>query len=290
LKLVKIWDGRKQLPGAGSRLSITGNQFALLWFDNRLNQVRTEVELLMKQFRLSEALKTIYSLVWDDFCSWYLEWVKPGFEELISGNVYDKTLDFFEELLQLLHPFMPFITEEIYHLLKDQNDDLIIKQFKKTGTVDQSILEQGNILKESITTIRDSKNKNQVKPKEKIKLSIQSANQQMYNGIDTILAKQINAESIEFTKDTLANRLTVMVNKDKFYIETERVIESGFQKDQLLKDLEYLKGFLNSVERKLNNEKFVQNAKADVIELERKKKADAEIKIQVIEESLSSLN
>jgi valyl-tRNA synthetase len=239
---------------------------------------------------LSEALKTIYSLIWDDFCSWYLEWVKPGFEESITDDVYNKTVEFFEELLQLLHPFMPFITEDIYHLLREQKDDLAIRQLKDISVVDQSILEQGNILKESITAIRDAKNKNQVKPKEKIKLGIQPANQEVYNGIGKLLAKQVNAESIEFTKDAPTNTVTVIVNKDKFYIKTNEVIEPGFQKDQLIKDLEYLKGFLNSVERKLNNEKFVQNAKAEVIELERKKKADAEIKIQVIEESLSALN
>ena len=185
---------------------------------------------------------------------------------------------------------MPFITEEIYHLLKEQKDDLTVKEFEETCEVDQSILKQANILKDSITAIRDAKNKNQIKPKEKIKLYIQSANSQIYNAIDKILAKQINAESIEFTKGVPANTLTVLVNKDKFYIETGQIIEHQSQRDQLVKDLEYLKGFLNAVNSKLNNEKFVQNAKAEVIELERKKKADAEIKIQVIEESLSALN
>jgi len=185
---------------------------------------------------------------------------------------------------------MPFITEEIYHLLKERKDDLTVKQFKDPGNVDQSILAAGNILKGSVTAIRDAKNKNQVKPKEKIKLYVQSDNPQMYIGINKILAKQVNATSIEFTKGIPATSLSVIINKDKIYIETEQVIETALQKEQLLKDLEYLKGFLNSVERKLNNEKFVQNAKAEVIDLERKKKADAEIKIQVIEESLSALN
>jgi valyl-tRNA synthetase len=145
-----------------------------------LNNVRTEVERLLQEFRLSEALKTIYSLIWDDFCSWYLEWVKPGFDQSIDEPVYSKTIDYFEQLMQLLHPFMPFISEEIYHLLKEQKEDLCIKQFGAIGKVDQGILKQGSLLMELITGIRDAKNKNQIKPKERIKLHIQSDSPSAY--------------------------------------------------------------------------------------------------------------
>jgi valyl-tRNA synthetase len=283
LKLVQIWESRKRPVTEGKQ------HFAVLWFQNRLNEAKIKVNTLMKQFRLSEALKSVYTLIWDDFCSWYLEWVKPGYEEDISEEIYNKTVLFFEDLLQLLHPYMPFITEEIYHLLKNQNDDLIVKQFKEAGLVNELILKQGSILKEAVTAIRDARVKNQIKPKEKIKLGIQSDARQMYTDINEILAKQVNAESIEFTT-TASGNLTVIVNKDKFHIETNKAIETSVQREQLLKDLSYLKGFLNTVNQKLNNEKFVQNAKADVIALERKKKADAETKIQVIEESLSALN
>ena len=135
LKLVKMW--AEKLLDDSNKLSIENNSynnsFAINWFENRLNEVRTEVDNLMRQFRLSEALKTIYSLIWDDFCSWYFEWIKPGFEEKIAESVYLKTVSFFDSLLQLLHPFMPFITEEIYHLLKERNDDLIVKQFLPAG-------------------------------------------------------------------------------------------------------------------------------------------------------------
>ena len=238
---------------------------------------------------MSEALKTIYSFIWDDFCSWYLEWVKPGFEQPIDESVYNKTVYFFEQLLQLLHPFMPFITEEIYHLLKQQDDDLTVKQFEEINSADEKILAQGNILKEVITAIRDVRNKNQIKLKEKIKLHIETSEKDIYKNIENILAKQLNTETISFTKEPVGNSITVIIRKDKFYIESDQALNTGGQKEQLLKDLDYLKGFLNSVDKKLNNEKFVNNAKAEVIELERRKKEDAETKIKVIEESLSAL-
>ncbi|MEJ7821260.1 MAG: valine--tRNA ligase [Chitinophagaceae bacterium] len=309
LKLIKLWQGRQSenhtteailiaqmnfnpelgmmpmvLPG-----SLTEENFATEWFEGRLSKVQIEVDILYKQFKLSEALKTIYSLIWDDFCSWYLEWVKPGFEQPIDEHIYNKTVYFFEQLMQLLHPFMPFITEEVYHLLREQTEDLTIKQFEKSEKPNNKILQQGNILKEVITAIRDVRNKNQIKPKEKIKLHIQTRHESNYEDLEYILSKQVNAASISYTNDSIDNSLAIIVNKDKFYIETGKAINTIVQKDQLEKDLEHLKGFLISVEKKLSNERFVKNAKDEVIDLERKKKADAETKIKIIEESLSTL-
>jgi len=306
LKLVKLWEGKIAMgngqqaviatattiasdakQAAGSRKQ---GDFAVEWFENRLNNARTEVERLFHEFRLSEALKTIYSLIWDDFCSWYLEWVKPGFEQSIDETVYSKTIGYFEQLMQLLHPFMPFITEEIYHLLKEQKDDLCIKQFGAIGKMDQDILKQGSLLMELITGIRDAKNKNQIKPKERIKLHIQSGSPAVYKSIENILSKQVNADEIQFVNEPVANCINIVVQKDKLFIETETAINTTSQKTQLLKELEYHKGFLLSVEKKLNNERFVQNAKTEVIDVERKKKADAEARIRAIEESLAGLN
>lgn len=309
LKLVKMWEGRKREDHTTdailmSQLNLNPDQsilqmmpplilgeenFATEWFENRLNEVKAEVEILYKQFRLSEALKTIYSLIWDDFCSWYLEWVKPGFEQPIEENIYNKTVYYFEQLLQLLHLFMPFITEEVYHLLSEQKEDITVKQYEKIADADKSILDQGNILKEVITAIRDTRNKNQIKPKEKIQLHIETADKAGFKKIEDILAKQINAEIISFTKHPVTNSITIVVNKNKFYLQAEQLMNTNAQKDQLVKDLEHLKGFLNSVEKKLSNERFVQNAKKEIIELEQKKKADAEAKIKIIEESLSTI-
>lgn len=283
LKLVKMWENRVE-----SQTSATGN-FATDWFENRMNEVRTELDAQFKDFRLSEALKTIYTLIWDDFCSWYLEWIKPGFEQPIERSVYEKTVAFFEQLMQLLHPFMPFVTEEIYHQLKPQHEDLTVKQYPAIGKVNTKLSGNALILKEVISAIRDARTKNKLKPKETIKLHIQTDNKDIYRSIETILQKQVNAETISYSNDSIANSITVVVQKDKLYLETTTELDIRSQKETLQKDLAYLKGFLVSVEKKLGNEKFVQNAKPEIIETERKKKADAEEKIKVIEESLASL-
>ena len=289
LKLLKMWEGRQS--AVGSQQSAVGSQqstdsFAVIWFENRLNEVKAEVEIQYKEFRLSEALKTIYSLIWDDFCSWYLEWLKPGFEKSIDASIYNKTVDFLEQLLQLLHPFMPFITEEIYHQLKERTDDITIKQYSDANPTNKSTLENGLLLKEVITAIRDAKNKNHLKPKDTIRLHILTAGPKIYRAIENILLKQVHAESVSYTETAVTNSITVVIQKDKFFIETTAELNTASQKDQLQKDLGYLKGFLASVEKKLSNEKFVQNAKPEVLQAEQKKKADAEAKIKTIEESL----
>lgn len=287
LKLVKMWEGRQLTIDNGQ---LAGSNFAIDWFENRLNQVKAQVNELMKQFRLSEALKTIYSLIWDDFCSWYLEWVKPGFDQPINAGVYNKTVTYFEELMQLLHPYMPFVTEEIYHLLREQEKDLCVKQSQEVKAANQQILSQGELLKQVISTIRDGRNKNQVKPKETIKLFIETKTKESYSSIESILSKQVNADEISFTGEAIANTIVVAVEKDKFYIKTEKELDTTTLKDDLLKDLEHQKGFLASVEKKLSNERFVQNAKPEVLALEQKKKADALARIKTIEESLSTIS
>jgi len=289
LKLLKMWEG-KQSTTDNRQQTTDNSNFAIEWFDNRLNEVKNEVESLMKQFRLSEALKTVYSLIWDDFCSWYLEWVKPGFEQPIEATVYNKTVDFFDELMQLLHPFMPFISEEIYHLLKEQKTDLCIKQLSKNEQPDANILEAGELLKKVISALRDARNKNQIKPKDIIQLHIQASNKASYTSIENILSKQINAANIYYTSNSVANTIVVAVEKDKFFIGSERQLDSATLKNDLLKDLEHQKGFLLSVQKKLGNEKFVQNAKPEVLAMEQKKMADAEARIKTIQESLVGLN
>ena len=241
-------------------------------------------------------------MIWDDFCSWYLEWVKPafakastdepGFEETIDPNVYNKTVEFFEELMQLLHPFMPFVTEDIYHQLKErkEGDDLTTKRMKEHRIQKSEVLKQGELLKEVITAIRDARNKTQLKPKDQVKLHIQTANVSAYKNIESILQKQVNAESLGYITEAVPNSINVVVQKDKFFLESENLAGTSSQKEQLEKDLNYFVGFLASVEKKLGNERFVQNAKPEVVEVERRKKADAEAKIKAIKESLESLN
>ncbi len=285
LKLVQMWKGRLVTDSAAQ----TEKQFAIIWFENRLLEIRRELNGQFQDFRLSEALKTLYSLIWDDFCSWYLEWVKPGAEQPVSTESYEKTIRFFEQLMQLLHPFMPFVTEEIYHNLADRSDDLTISQYPAMQEANAEVLQTGALLKEAITAIRDARIKNHLKIKDSIRLTIHTHNSTSYKKIETILCKQVNAESIYYADTALAQCITVVVQKDKFFIESSMPPDTDAQKEQLQKDLGYLKGFLASVDKKLNNEKFVQNARPEVIETEKKKKADAEAKIRLLQESLASL-
>jgi valyl-tRNA synthetase len=215
--------------------------------------------------------------------------VKPGFEQPIDAAVYKKTVQYFEELVQLLHPFMPFITEEIYHQLKERTDDLCVKQYGKPDDADALVLSEGQLLKQVISALRDARNKNQVKPKDSIQLHIQTTNKAGYEAIENILAKQVNAASIQYTADAVANSIVVAVEKDRFFIESEKQIDADALKTELLKDLDYQQKFLESVAKKLGNERFVQNAKPEVVELERKKQADALARIKTIEESLQHL-
>ncbi|RYY64319.1 MAG: valine--tRNA ligase [Chitinophagaceae bacterium] len=282
LKLVKMWEGRQ------SDTAATEPHFAVEWFGQRLAQVKAQVAELYKGFRLSEALKTIYSLIWDDFCSWYLEWAKPGYEQPIDRAVYQQTVAYFSELMQLLHPFMPFITEEIYHKLADRTDDLCVKQFVPAAAVDNARITQGTLLQEAISALRDARVKNNIKPKDPVTLSIQSDGAASFEAIGAILGKQVNAD-VQFVSEAVAGSIAIVVGTHKFYISTEQAVDASVQKEQLLKDLEYQQGFLASVEKKLSNERFVQNAKSEVVEAERKKQSDAQEKIEAIQKSLALL-
>lgn len=292
----KIWNALRLVKGFESRVSGDNSveipQFAIDWMQNRIAATREQIEVQFKEFKLSEALKTIYSLIWDDFCSWYLEWIKPGFEQPIHAFTVERTTQLFEELLQLLHPFMPFITEEIFHLLSDKKEDLTVKQFSKLTPANTAVTEAGDRLKELITAIRDTRNKYQLKQKDAIQLWIETEQPNQLTLIQSLLAKQANASSLTIVNsiDNAKNGITVVVGKIKLLIETGEGQSTEGQREQLEKDLNYYKGFLQSVEKKLSNERFVQNAKPAIIELEQKKKADALDKIRLLEESIARLS
>ena len=296
LKLVKMWEEKlkssKEDGSASNGVhgSNSNSHFALSWFENRMNEVKNEVEVLMKQFRLSEALKTIYSLIWDDFCSWYLEWVKPEYGSAIDEKVYEKTVGYFDDLLQLLHPFMPFITEEIFHLLKDRHEDLIVKQFAPLYVPNESVLKTGEKLKEIITALRDARNKINLKPKETISLFIETSDEKLYDDCKSILVKQVNADSLAFNEKIEDPTVTLVIGNEKIYVKCAVEIDTNAQREKLLKDLNYNKNFLMSVEKKLTNDRFIQNAKPEIIDLEKKKKQDAEEKIDLLEKSLAALH
>jgi valyl-tRNA synthetase len=287
LKLVKIWEARLS-EGQSTGESAAGSShesFAMQWFENRLSQVREQVENLFADFKVSEALKTIYSLIWDDFCSWYLEWIKPEFGKSMLVKVHEKTIAFFEQLMQLLHPFMPFITEEIYHLLKERTDDLCVRQFETLRPGDQQLIEEGELLKELITEIRNAKNKFEVKNPFALLFP-----DDQHENLFGILQKQVKADRVGISKQSPDGSVSIVVHKNRIFLSAEKAIETATQKEDLLREITYLKGFLDSVDKKLGNEKFIRNAKPEVVALEQKKKADAESKIRVLQESLEALS
>ena len=290
----KLWNAAKLLKMWEARISEEGKveqdaAFAMDWFQAKLSTTQIEVDSMLKEFRLSEALKTIYGLIWDDYCSWYLEWIKPGFEQPIHAEVYHKSIEFYDALMQLLHPFMPFITEELHHALKTQTQDLCVKEYETIGKVDEAVLNAGALLKNVISTLRDARNKNQIKPKDAIDVHIQSENNAPYQRIQNILAKQVNAKTIAYSNTPIGSSIVVALEKDKFYLVADQAIDTASLKENLLKDLAHQQGFLESVDKKLSNEKFVQNAKPEILAVEQKKKADALARIQTIEESLAQL-
>lgn len=291
----KMWNAMKLAKGWESRVDNTGKDegaaFAIDWMKARVSQVSSELQGLFDTFRLSEALKTIYSLIWDDFCSWYLEWVKPAQEAPISKEVYEATVDIFESLLQLLHPFLPFVTEEIYHTLRNrtEGDDLIVRQMPEKLKANDTTLRQGLSLQETITAIRDARVKAGLKPRDPIAIAVLTPDTSLYETTRPILLRQTNATDLTFTREPVEGAISLVVQTDKLYLIAEQVVDKSIQREALQKELTYLQGFLQSVEKKLGNEKFIANAKVEVVDMERKKQSDAKSRIQVIEESLALL-
>ena len=295
----KIWNAMKLLHILNEKEKVVDDQneaiFPSMWFEARLAEVQNLIEQDCKEFKLSEALKKVYSLIWDDYCSWYLEWIKPAQDQPINQYNIDKAFFFFEELMKILHPFMPFITEEIYHSLKErkEGDDITISKLLdarcQMSDAGNSILKQGESLQKMITAIRDVRVKQNLKPKDEIELQLPVAYQNELTPILKTLQKQSFAKTVSFVSEPVDKSISFMVDKMQCSFTTEKEIDNSAQKAQLEKDLVYYQGFLQSVDKKLSNEKFVANAKPEIIEMENKKKNDALEKLRIIQESLNLL-
>ena len=289
-----------ELPRATNWIPQPDNaKFATDWFRCKLDETKKEVEYHYQSFKLSEALKTIYSLIWDDFCSWYLEWIKPEFGQPIDFESYSKTLEYFEELMQLLHPFMPFITEEIYHLLEDrtEGDDLCIKQFdSRLGHINESLLLAGELAKQGIGAIRDLRGKLSLKPKEIITPKIKTDDPTKYRLIEPVILKMTSSISLDFISESIPQAIGATSGSDIIYIPLTSSSTATTtttllaQKEKLKDELGHYRNFLNTILNKLSNERFIQNAKPEVIDLERKKKEDTELKIRGIEDALAQMS
>ncbi|WP_421942797.1 valine--tRNA ligase [Pedobacter sp.] len=284
-RLVKGWEVDENLENPNTQ--------AISWFENRFNEALVEIEANFKQYRLSEALTTTYKLVWDDFCAWYLEMVKPAYQQPIDAESYKATVGFFEQIIKLLHPNMPFLTEELWHddlfAERGEMDCCIVAEFPKGGAIDEKLLKDAEVIKTVIAEIRNVRNQKQISPKEALPLSLKVNSDIDYEKWLNIVFKLANVSEAEIVNDKIAGATAFMAGKDEFFIPLTENIDVDAERIRLNADLAYLQGFLKSVDAKLSNERFVQNAKPEIIANERNKKADAEAKIQIIEESLAML-
>jgi valyl-tRNA synthetase len=283
-RLVKGWEINNELPQPEE------NKTAITWFESKMNQSLGELEDHFSKYRMSDALMCIYKLIWDDYCSWYLEMIKPEFGKPIDKTTYDKTVSLFETLLKALHPFMPFITEELWSELKQRtkNDCIIISSWPTAGTsINSSILQEGDVAFDLITQIRGTRNAKGISPKESFKLHKKTGAQDL-QFFWPIVKKLANISEVVTSSET-PQGVTCLVGTAEFTIPMEGKIDVAKERESILKDIEYQRGFMASVDKKLSNEKFVNGAPPQVLEMERKKKADAESKIKALEESLARL-
>jgi valyl-tRNA synthetase len=283
--LVKGWEVNDNLPNP--------NKVAINWFDSRFNQALIEIEDDFSQYRLSEALMATYKLVWDDFCAWYLEIIKPVYLQPIDRETYTKTIAFFENILKILHPFMPFITEELWHdeLFGERNmlDSCIVAQLPTNGEINSRMLTDVESVKQIITQVRNIRSSKGMSPKEALPLSVKANSGIDYLLYKAILTKLANLNELNLVADKLAGASSFLVLTDEFYVPLNENIDVGAETERLQKEKDYLTGFLKSVNAKLTNERFMSNAKPEVIEAEQKKRTDAEAKLKIIEEGISGL-
>ncbi|HEY4195110.1 MAG TPA: valine--tRNA ligase [Mucilaginibacter sp.] len=284
-RLVKGWQVDDQLENP--------NKVAIEWFKSRFSQALTEIESNFAQFRLSEALMATYKLVWDDFCAWYLEMIKPAYERPIDRETYEQTIVFFENVLKILHPFMPFITEELWHdeLFGERGemDCCIVAQLPEIEQINTQWLNDTEMVKQVITDIRNIRNSKQISPKEALTLAVKVNSGINYGQYETIIRKMGNINQFDIVNEKVNGAASFMVSKDEFYIPLTENIDPAAETERLNKEKEYLHGFLKSVEAKLGNERFMNNAKPEIIDNELKKKADAEAKLKIIRDNLASL-
>lgn len=291
----KIWNAFRLVNGWTTYVTAEipeENKVAEEWFESRLNQSLTELKDHFDKFRMSDALHTMYKLIWDDFCSWYLEMVKPEFGKPIDEVTYQKTIAFFEILLKALHPFMPFITEELWQTLKERTGDecIITAAWPEAKTFNASLLNEASLAFDIITEVRNLRNAKGISPKESLKLFIKDKTEIPARSFLRVIKKLSNLEDIAFTTERGENSSSFLIRSIEFFVPLNTRLDVVKERETLLKDLDYQKGFLTSVDKKLSNEKFVNSAPPQVVENERKKKADAEAKVKALEERLRHIN
>jgi valyl-tRNA synthetase len=289
----KIWNafrllkGLDVVPGA----SLPEHTLATAWFESKLSQTIIDVQDYFSKFRISDALLSIYNLVWDDFCGKYLEMIKPAYQSPIQGDTLHDALDLFDSLMRLMHPYMPFITEEIWQAIAErgEKDTICTAEYPKAELVNNALVAQFEAMFEVVTKVREIRNSNQLSPKLALPLCIKSDQPAAYAAVEVIMQKLANLESITFISEPIVDAQTFVVKSDQFFVPLAKDQDPAELKAESEKELAYLDGFRKSVEAKLANEKFVLNAKADLVERERQKLSDAENKIKSLKEILARL-
>ncbi|MCB9201709.1 MAG: valine--tRNA ligase [Flavobacteriales bacterium] len=283
----KIWNAFRLIKGwkIEEKEIDTIHTNAIDWFTNRFNEVLVEIDDHFSKYRISDALLSLYKLIWEDFCSWYLEIVKPNFGESISKEAYDKTIQILENLLKTLHPFMPFITEDLWQSIqkREKNEAIIISEYPLSTEYSKEKIKEFDFTKEFVSSVRNYRQTKGISPKENLQIYVQNDSSEISNQL--IISKIANCELI-FGEKPQVESFSVLVGKIELLIPVSENIDVEKEKQKAKEEIDYLKGFLKSVDKKLSNEKFVQNAKPEVVANERKKKEDAEEKIRILESQL----
>ncbi len=282
-RLIKGWQVDETIPQPES------SRIAVEWFENQLQKAVNEMDDLFGKFRISEALMTAYKLFWDEFSSWYLELIKPQYQHPVDQKTLSQTLDLFEKLLLLLHPFMPFITEELWQNLYERKDgeSIMVSQQPKVKDFDQTLIDRFENSKAIIASLRTIRLDKNIAPKNVLDLHILGQHDQTN---DTVLSKLGNIQNIVIANEKAAGAASFMIGTTEYAVPLGNLINEEEEIAKMEAEIKYLEGFLVSVMNKLNNERFVANAKPQVVEAEKKKKADAEIKIASLRESIAALS
>jgi valyl-tRNA synthetase len=296
----KVWNAFRLINGFAVAEPVEAtsqpqsSKAAITWFENKFSEQLEIINDYYLKYRMSDALMATYKLVWDDFCAWYLEAIKPEFIDGIAQPIdkvtYEATINFLEQLLKIMHPWMPFITEEIWHLLKkrSEKDCIIVAEWPKALSVlNNKQLAEFEVVKELVATVRNVRAQKQLSPK--LKLEVIEKSDALKSYFADVVVKLANLSAFSYTAYKVEGAFSFQINTTEFFIPLSFNINPDEEKQRLVKELEYNKGFLESVLKKLSNEKFVTNAKPEILAIERKKESDALSKIKSIEEQLATL-
>ncbi|MDT8392466.1 MAG: valine--tRNA ligase [Bacteroidales bacterium] len=286
LRLVKGWRVDENLAQPEE------SKVSAEWFRSRLNDALAIIDDHFSKYRISDALMAVYKLIWDDFCSWYLEMVKPAYKTAVDKDTFLATIAFFEDLMKVLHPFMPFISEEIWHKLGERKDEdcIMIKEMPSASEVNRPMLDEFDYVKEVIMGVRKMRKEKNIPNKDELKLLIRkNEGAKAQTTFDPVVKKLCRISELGYTDDKKEGAVSFIIRSTEFYIPLEGNIDIGAEIEKLEAELKYTRGFLAGVQKKLSNARFVDNAPEQVVAKERKKQADAESRIKVIEDQIRAL-